>query len=196
MPKIVDHDQRRRDLSLVTQRIIVRQGFAGATMRDIAAEAGYANGAIRRYFESKADLIAATYLNVVDATNDRIRWATRDLTGLAALEAFAREMFPINDVLHDEARVVVFFWGEVAQSERLVRITRETMEQWLERIITCLEQARSEGELSESVNIRIEAEIWLANFMGAQVNHITDGARYDAGAFEAQLSYWLGRLSA
>lgn len=39
MPKIVDHDQRRRDLVEATLRIILRQGLAGATMRDIATEA-------------------------------------------------------------------------------------------------------------------------------------------------------------
>ena len=44
MPKIVDHDQRRRELVDASLRIIVRQGLAGATMRDIATEAGFANG--------------------------------------------------------------------------------------------------------------------------------------------------------
>ncbi len=50
MPKIVDYAQRRRDLVEATTRIIVRQGLSGTTMRDIAAEAGFANGVVKSYF--------------------------------------------------------------------------------------------------------------------------------------------------
>jgi AcrR family transcriptional regulator len=72
MPKIVDYDQRRRDLVQATLRLIVRQGLDGATMRDIATEAGFANGVVKTYFGSKADLLAATYLYVFEATNARV----------------------------------------------------------------------------------------------------------------------------
>ncbi|MGO2985400.1 MAG: TetR/AcrR family transcriptional regulator, partial [Brevibacterium aurantiacum] len=81
MPKIVDHDQRRRDLVEATLRIILRQGLAGATMRDIATEAGFANGAMKSYFASKSDLLAATYLFVFEATNRRVEFSTSHLRG-------------------------------------------------------------------------------------------------------------------
>lgn len=81
MPKIVDYAQRRRDLVEATTRIIVRQGLSGTTMRDIAAEAGFANGVVKSYFGSKADLLAATYVDVYEATNARVALATEGLTG-------------------------------------------------------------------------------------------------------------------
>lgn len=196
MPKIVDHDQRRRDLVQATLRIIARQGLSGATMRDIATEAGFANGAIKPYFATKSDLLAATYLHVFESTNERVDRAVAGLAGLAALDAFGREVLPLNDALRDEARVVLAFWGEVAQSEVHVHTTRPTMEQWRAQIISWLEQARDADELASGIDTALEADLMLTHMMGAQVNRITDGDRFDGAAFTHQLEYWLRRLAA
>lgn len=71
MPKIVDHLQRRRELIESTWRVIARRGLAGATMRQIAEEAGYANGALKPYFPTKLDLLEATFKHVYDSTQER-----------------------------------------------------------------------------------------------------------------------------
>ena len=194
MPKIVDHDQRRRDIMQATLRIIVRQGLSGATMRDIATEAGFANGAITPYFTSKSDLLSATYLHVFEATNRRVAVATRGRRGLAALEAFAYEVLPVNDELRDEARVVLSFWGEVAQNELHARTTQETLEPWRRQIIGWLEQAAEDHELAADVQIGTEADMLLTYMMGAQVNRIAASNRFDGAAFVSQLTYYLQRL--
>lgn len=194
MPKIVDHDRRRRDLMQATLRIIVRQGLTGATMRDIATEAGFANGAIKPYFTSKSDLLSATYLHVFDATNRRVERATAGTSGLAALEAFAHEVLPVNDDLRDEARVVLSFWGEVAQNELHAQTTQETLEPWRAQIIGWLEQAREQHQLDASVDIPTEADMLLTYMMGAQVNRIAVAKRFDGAAFAAQFTYYMRRL--
>lgn len=194
MPKIVDHDSRRQDLMQATLRIIVRQGLSGATMRDISTEAGFANGAIKPYFTSKSDLLSATYLHVFDATNRRVERATHGSRGLAALEAFAQEVLPVNDELRDEARVVLSFWGEVAQNELHAQTTQETLEQWRAAIIDWLEEARDEQELEAGVDIPTEADMLLTYMMGAQVNRITVAERFDGQAFATQFTYYMRRL--
>ena len=57
VPKIVDHDERRLELVDATWRIIARLGIEGATMREIALEAGFANGALKPYFPTKDTLL-------------------------------------------------------------------------------------------------------------------------------------------
>ncbi|NUP73233.1 MAG: TetR family transcriptional regulator, partial [Sinomonas sp.] len=57
MPKIVDHDQRRLELVDALWRIVAERGLDGATMREIAAEAGFANGALKPYFPTKDRLL-------------------------------------------------------------------------------------------------------------------------------------------
>jgi len=47
VPKIVGHDERRLELVDATWRIIARHGMEGATLREIATEAGFAHGALK-----------------------------------------------------------------------------------------------------------------------------------------------------
>src|SRR5699024_7479632 len=82
MPKVVDHVQRKRELVESTWRVIARRGLAGATMRQIAEEAGYANGALKPYFPTKMDLLEATFEHVYSSTEERIRKAIEGLRGL------------------------------------------------------------------------------------------------------------------
>jgi AcrR family transcriptional regulator len=195
MPKIVDHDQRRSELVGATLRIIVRQGLAGATMRDIAAEAGFANGAIKSYFASKSELLAATYLYVFEATNRRVELTTAGLRGLPALRAFASEVLPLTPELHDEARVVLSFLAEVAQSPEHARSTRGPMTLWRGWILGWLRQASEDGRLAAKVVLEPCAEVLLTYLLGAQTTAIIGGDVVDFAGLRAQLDFLLSRIS-
>ncbi|MGO2942854.1 TetR/AcrR family transcriptional regulator [Brevibacterium aurantiacum] len=195
MPKIVDHDQRRRDLVEATLRIILRQGLAGATMRDIATEAGFANGAMKSYFASKSDLLAATYLFVFEATNRRVEFSTSHLRGIAALRAFASEVLPITPELHDEARIVLSFFAEVAQSPDHARTTRKTMTQWRAWIVEWLDQARADGELAAEVVLEPATDVLLTYLLGAQTTAMIGAENTDFAGFRAQLDYVIDRMT-
>lgn len=194
MPKIVDHDQRRLDLVQATLRLIIRQGLDGATMRDIATEAGFANGVIKSYFGSKADLLAATYLYVFEATNARVATSTAGLRGLDALRAFAHEVLPVTPDLHDEARVVLSYLAEVAQNPEHARATAETMELWREWIGSWLGEADADGRLRSEVDVESETEVLLTYLLGAQTTAIIGGRGFDFAGFRAQLDYVISRL--
>ena len=62
MPKIVDHDERRRSLIEATWRVIAREGIASATTRGIAREAGCSSAVLAHYFADKAELMASAML--------------------------------------------------------------------------------------------------------------------------------------
>lgn len=194
MPKIVDHEQRRDELVEATLRIIIAQGLSGATMRDIAAEAGFANGAIKSYFASKSDLLAATYLFVFEATNRRVELSTAHLRGIAALRAFAHEVLPVTPELHDEARVVLSFLAEVAQSPDHASSTRATMVLWRTWILDWLRQARDDGELAAEVVIEPATDVLLTYLLGAQTSAIIGGETFDFAGFRGQLDYVIARL--
>src|SRR5512141_674622 len=85
VPKIVDHDERRLELVDATWRIIARLGIEGATMREIAIEAGFANGALKPYFPTKDILLAFAFGHVFSQTSERMEKSTAGHTGLAAL---------------------------------------------------------------------------------------------------------------
>ena len=58
MPKLVDHDQRREEVAEAAWRVIGRDGLEGATLREIAREAGFTTGVIQHYFRDRDELLA------------------------------------------------------------------------------------------------------------------------------------------
>lgn len=195
MPKVVDHQQRRRDLVEATWRIIARHGISGATMRQIAAEAGFANGALKPYFPTKAELIEATYAFVFDRTNRRVEVATRGLDGLAALGAFCREVLPLDAERLDEARVVISFWQEAAHDPRGAELNNTSMAQWRRSMAEWMGQAREAGELEAAVDIPAAADVLLNFLLGCQISAVIDSDSTTPVELERQLTAQLGRLS-
>jgi AcrR family transcriptional regulator len=61
MPRVVDVEQRRTELTDAAARLIARSGIEAATMRDVAAEAGLTTGALTHYFSDKRELLLTTF---------------------------------------------------------------------------------------------------------------------------------------
>jgi AcrR family transcriptional regulator len=57
MGKSVDHAQRREIFAAAALRVIMRDGIAGLTVREVAKEAGFTTGALTHYFHSKDQLL-------------------------------------------------------------------------------------------------------------------------------------------
>ncbi len=57
MPKIVDHDEYRRELLQKCFSIFCRKGFANVTMRELAAEIDVSTGTLYHYFPSKENIM-------------------------------------------------------------------------------------------------------------------------------------------
>ena len=197
MPKIVDHERRREEIVQTTWRVIARRGLDGATLREVAAEAGYANGAIKPYFPAKADLMEATYRHVFSRTNARSSAATEGLTGLAALRAFCLEVLPLDADRLDEARVVIAFWQQALHDPTQAEVNDAAMLQWRSDIRGWLAEARGavDGAADgERPPVEVAAETLLTFLLGAQVAAVFDPAFNSPEQLVAQLDGQLALL--
>ncbi len=61
MPKVVDVEERRAELAAAAAQLIARAGVGAATLRDVAAEAGWTTGALTHYFADKRELLLFTF---------------------------------------------------------------------------------------------------------------------------------------
>lgn len=147
MPKIVDHDQRREQLVDATWRLIERGGFEIATMREIAAEAGYAHGALQRYFPNKEGLLAAAFVRAHTRTNARFDAELGSSHGLAALRKLCLQIMPLDRERLQEARVVVAFWDHAIHNAELWKAHRENALAWRAQMRVFLGQARAAGDI-------------------------------------------------
>ena len=169
MPKLVDREQRRQEILEATWRIMASRGADAATMREIAREAGYANGALSPYFDSKDDLVAAAYVFVFDRTNDRIRSAVAGKRGLSALRAFLVEVLPTTELTRLEARIVLPFWSRSVTDERLAGMNDGAFRRWRSEIGALLAQGREDGDVTVPTPDAVLVDQLLSLAMGLQV---------------------------
>ena len=78
MPKIVDHEARRKELAEAAWRVIRREGLEGASVRNVAKEAGMSLGSLRHYFATQSELLAFSMRMVGERVKERIKKTGND----------------------------------------------------------------------------------------------------------------------
>lgn len=168
MPKLVDHEERRHAIAAAVWRLIAARGLDALTMRDIAAEAGYANGALSHYFKGKDDILRFAYEHVFDATNRRVAAALGDCTGLDALRVFCREIMPVSRETLLEARIAVSLWQRAIYDEHLGTVNERALADWRDHLVEYLDQALAAGEIVEVDTVLVADQI-LTLLTGTQI---------------------------
>jgi AcrR family transcriptional regulator len=124
MPKVVDADQRRSELADAAARVIARSGIDGASLREVAAEAGWTTGALVHYFANKQELLAFTLQASLDRRRSRL--ADRaSLTPAEALYATLRSALPITPETSLHWTVTLAFAAQASADADLAVIQRE-----------------------------------------------------------------------
>lgn len=103
-----DHEARRREVSEAVWRVLAAHGFAGLTLRAVAAELGATTGLLTHYFPAKRDLVA----HALDLLEQRSAARPRRTagTGLAAVRAALLDILPLTGPATDRNRIWVSSW--------------------------------------------------------------------------------------
>jgi AcrR family transcriptional regulator len=109
MPKVVDHEQRRRELAHAVWRVIRRQGVEEASVRTVALEAGWSPGALRHYFATQSELLAFAMRLVVERIEGRIAAIAQATDPREAVEQVLHELLPLDDERRAENEVWLAF---------------------------------------------------------------------------------------
>ncbi|MGI5287573.1 TetR/AcrR family transcriptional regulator [Nonomuraea polychroma] len=162
MPKIVDHDERRREVLSAARRVIVRDGIDAATTRAIAKEAGYSNGVLAHYFADKDEILLSALRQSHQRIRARLARKVEGVTGLAALRELLLDNLPLDAERTQETRLEVSFWSRSLASERLAEVQRAEAEELRAAVRDLLGQARAAGELRADDNLDDLTEHLLA----------------------------------
>ncbi|MFF2296149.1 TetR/AcrR family transcriptional regulator [Arthrobacter sp. NPDC058127] len=195
MPKIVDHDKRRVELVEATWRIIASRGIEGATMREIATEAGFANGALKPYFPTKDDLLTFAFGHVFNQTNTRMSDSTAGQRGLSALRSYCHEILPLDAERLNEARIAIAFWQRALTDPAKAALHDSSMEQWREALFDKLGEARELGELREGLNDDDIVGGIMTFALGAQITATLTPEHHSADQLRSQLETYISLIS-
>jgi AcrR family transcriptional regulator len=194
MPKRVDHDQRRNEIVEATWRIVESGGFDAATMREIANNAGFANGALKHYFPNKGAILTAAYERAFDLTNERVKQSVGDQTGIEAIRRFCLEMMPLDKERATESRVVLAFWDSAVSDSTLTDIHQRATREWIDSLHTWVAGGRASGEIVTTMDDTAIVDEFLCLTMGLQVVPLLLADRFTPASQLGMLDALLERL--
>src|SRR5215475_15673449 len=149
MPRVVDHEARRRELAEAAWRAIVKYGLDGTTTRLIATESGYSNGVLAHYFESKDEILLEALRISHDGIDKRIRAAVEDKEGLDALRTFCIEVLPVAQQPVRETHLEMSMWSRALVNDELRSVQRSESSRWRRLMERLIIDAQRAGELAE-----------------------------------------------
>ncbi|HEY0689581.1 MAG TPA: TetR family transcriptional regulator C-terminal domain-containing protein [Kribbella sp.] len=109
MPKIVDHDVRREEIARALWRVVRRDGLRAASVRTIAAEAGWSAGAVRYYFPDQGGLLSFAMDLVSRRVYERVSAIKPKGNPTEIALRYLEEVIPLDDERQAEFEVWLSF---------------------------------------------------------------------------------------
>ncbi|MER6969729.1 TetR/AcrR family transcriptional regulator [Nocardioides sp. NPDC000445] len=191
MPRLVDHDERRRAIIAAAWRLLAARGVDGVNMRDLAAEAGYTNGALSHYFAGKDEILRAAYEHVLDATNERIEASVGRSAGLIALRRMCHEIMPLAQDTTLEARIAMSLWQRAMNDAALATVNNTAVAAWKRRMTRHWQEAIDAEELP-ATDVARSVDLLMTVLIGAQVVAVLDPATWSRAEQVAMVDVVLG----
>ena len=186
MPKLVDHDERREALANALWRVVTREGIEAASLRRVAAEAGWSTGSLRHYFSTQPELLAFAMELVVQRVTDRVGAIRGDGAPRAIAAEVLQEVLPMDAERRAEAQVWLAFTTRSLVDPEL-RELRETAHEGLRGL--CRTAAELLGAPDEAAVERLHAFV-----DGLALHAVLDPARTTPARIAALLGAELEAL--
>jgi AcrR family transcriptional regulator len=158
MPKVVDHEQRRRDLGHAVWRVIRRDGVDHASVRTVAEEASWSPGALRHYFATQSELLAFAMRLVVERIESRIAALDSAADPREAVERVLHELLPLDDERRAENEVWLAFTARALIDPEL-RVQHDAVHDALRQACaSAIETLAAAGRVNAGTAIALQAE--------------------------------------
>ncbi|MDT0301816.1 TetR/AcrR family transcriptional regulator [Streptomonospora wellingtoniae] len=204
MPRVADHDARRRQIADAVRSVVSTRGLDAATVSRVAREAGFSVGLVQHYFPSKDDLLLFAYERVMARVGaragDRIAEGESARGSIAAvLHSALRELLPLDEERRSEYRVTQAFAGRSLENPGLAGIAAANSARLRGEIATAVANGTACGEVEPDVDAQTAAARILATCEGlaAQLHREPEaavGAATLSGAADAILAPVIGAV--
>ncbi len=144
MPRM-SPDDRRAAIVAATRAVMARNGIAGTTVRDVAAELGTSSGLIHHYYASMDELLAEAFEQVAREDLERVR---RAFAGVDDAIGRLRVFFDVYARDDDQGiQTWLDAWSEAARRPALQRISRRLNEEWQALLASIIGQGVADGSM-------------------------------------------------
>jgi len=182
VPRLADHQQRRRQITDAARTLVARQGLRAATFQAVAAEAGVSVRLVQYYFGSKEDVLRATREAVAADAGRRFAERLAELGEDAAprdvIRAIVTEVLPIDARRREDAIVLDTFFLEALTGERSPDVPTDDSDGASQYLVDVMRQtiARSRAGSPEQEHADIDARLIVAAAAGLAQTMLVDAA--------------------
>jgi AcrR family transcriptional regulator len=156
VPKIVNHDQKRKIIAETAWKIIESEGIEKASIRRIASEAGMSTGALRHYFSTQDELLLFIMEYFLARGNERSENKSWSKNPLIAVQETLLELVPVDRDKQTETGVWLVFAIRSLTSVALNKKKKELTEGEYILMEALLEILIKAGCVKRDINIEIE----------------------------------------
>ncbi|GGN54523.1 TetR/AcrR family transcriptional regulator [Oceanobacillus indicireducens] len=156
MPRMVNHEKKRKSIAEAAWSIIKKEGIEKASIRRVATEAGMSAGALRHYFSTKDEMllfIMDYYLEEGKKRSQSKSWSDNPLQAVAAV---LLELVPIDEEKKIETSVWWILALQSLTSDTLKEKKDEMTNGMYELASSMIEILALQGILSDSTNVKLE----------------------------------------
>ncbi|NNG19549.1 TetR family transcriptional regulator [Naumannella sp. ID2617S] len=194
MPKVVDHDARRREIAAAVLRLAVTEGVEAVSLRKVAGEAGMAMGTMQHYFADREEMLTFALRTMNEARAERVRAA---IVGLGerpdereVLRTIFTEVLPFTEESRFEATVGAAYYIRALRHDETRALLSTGPHQVIGLLRGLLTAASAKGRLRAGVDPAREAQVlWSLLEPAAQMA----GHRSGTEALE-MVDYHLARI--
>ncbi|WP_228000234.1 TetR/AcrR family transcriptional regulator [Nocardia australiensis] len=162
MPKQVDHEQRRRELTEAVCRIAAASGLEAVSLGQVATEAGVSKGLVQHYFRSRDEMLVYATGYLREGLERRI--AAR--AGGATLRNLLAALLPTDEEARTESLVANAFLIRALKDQAVADRFSRGDALLREAVAARFSAAQEAGELAATLNPMQETDILLAMVAG------------------------------
>lgn len=167
MPRLADPAlpaRRRAQILEAARYCFSARGFRQTTIEEICAEARVSPGALYRYFDAKAEIIAAIALDARAEAETSLDQLTAGQALIDALAEMARAFFAAFE--GEDSALLADIWAEAARDPDLAKALAERDRLALGRLAGAIERAARAGAIYPALSPEEAAETLLAALEG------------------------------
>ena len=194
MPRIVNHEKKRKSIAEAAWSIIKKEGIEKASIRRVAIEAGMSAGALRHYFSTKDEMllfIMDYYLEEGKKRSQSKNWSDNPLQAVAEV---LLELIPMDE----EKKIETSVWWILA----LQSLTSDTLKEKKDEMTNGMYELASsmieilvlQGILSDSTNVKLEKSRLAALIDGLSIHALLRPDVYSPDKVKEVIRYHLETL--
>ncbi|MCP4214889.1 MAG: TetR/AcrR family transcriptional regulator [bacterium] len=184
-PKVVDRQEKKEQILQAALQVFRKNGFAGATISDIATAAGIGKGTVYEYFSTKDEIINQSFSFFV-------RSFTAGFQAVLELELPAKErllliMGGFSEILETDSMELVElmfdFWSESIREHEpkgfIFKEMRLFYETYRGIFVDLILAGMTEGDFTKNINPRSVASMLIGMLDGLLVQWVLDKESVD-----------------